>query len=67
MPEIPNSPDKQKLSSNLTTPDGPTTDELDITATSSDDSSDCIILEGFEQENGPDEQQEMKTQKSSQK
>ena len=60
MPEIPSSPDQQQMSSNLTTPDGPTTDEVDITAISSDDSSDCIILEGFEQGNGPDEQPEMK-------
>ena len=47
------------MSSNLTTPDGPTT-EVDITAISSDDSSDCIILEGSEQGNDPDEQLEMK-------
>ena len=59
-PEIPSSPDKQQMSSNLTTPDGPTTDEVDITAISSDDSSDCIILEGLEQGNGPDEQPKVK-------
>ena len=36
---------------NLTTPDGPTTDEVEITAISSDDSSDYSILEEFQQGN----------------
>ena len=61
MPEIPSSPDKQQITSSLTTTDGPTTDEVDITTISSNDSSDCIILEGFEEGNGPDEEPKMNT------
>ena len=45
MPEIPTSPDKQQTTSTVTTAQGPSTDQVDITEISSDDSSDCILLE----------------------
>ena len=46
MPEIPTSPDKQQITSTITTTsEGPSTDEVDIMEISSDDSSDCILLE----------------------
>ena len=45
MPEITRSPDKQQITSNSTAPESSITDEINITEISSDDSSDCIIVE----------------------
>ena len=45
MPEITSSPDKQQITSNGTAPESSSTDEVNITEISSDDSSDCIIVE----------------------
>ena len=45
MSEIPTSPDEQQTTSTVTTAEGPRTDKVDITEISSDDSSDCILLE----------------------
>ena len=59
MPDITSSPDKKKTTSSVPTAESPTTDEVDITAISSDDSSDCIILDninGMEEAAGPDEE-----------
>ena len=59
MPDITSSPDKEQTTSSVTTAEYPSTDEVDITAISSDDSSDCIILDninGMEEAAGPDEE-----------
>ena len=59
MPDITSSPDKEKTTSSVTTAECPATDEVDITAISSDDSSDSIILDninGMEEAAGPDEE-----------
>ena len=59
MPDITSSPDEEETTSSVTTAESPTTDEVDITAISSDDSSDCIILDninGMEEATGPDEE-----------
>ena len=45
MPEIPSSPDKQQPTSTVTATEGVSTDEVNITEISSDDSTDCIIVE----------------------
>ena len=45
LPEIPSSPNEQQTTSTITPVEGPSTDEVDITEISSDDSSDCILLE----------------------
>ena len=45
MPEITSSPYKQQITSNGTAPESSSTDEVNITEISSDDSSDCIIVE----------------------
>ena len=45
MPEIPSSPDKQQATSAVTAAVGVSTDEVNITEISSDDSADCIIVE----------------------
>ena len=59
LPHITSSPDKEQTTSSVTTAECPSTDEVDITAISSDDSSDCIILDninGMEEAAGPDEE-----------
>ena len=45
LPKAPTNPDEQQTTLTVTTADGPSTDEVDITEISSDDSSDCILLE----------------------
>ena len=59
MPDITSSPDKEQTTLSVTITEGPNTDEVDITAISSDDSSDYIILDninGMEEAAGPDEE-----------
>ena len=50
MLEIPTSPGEQQTTSTVTTAEGPSTDEVDITEIPSDDSTDCILLEYHEPE-----------------